>query len=135
MIALLLAASLLPDPTLTPGHVMTTSRAEVCERGYSKRVRKVSTATKREVMRRYGINPDRRPSLEVDHLISLSLGGSNDPRNLWPQLERPRPGFREKDRVEFRAWLEVCAGRLDLREAQRRMATNWYGLYLEYFDR
>ena len=135
MIALLLAAALLPNPALTPGHVMTTDRETVCERGYSKRVRAVSPAMKRAVMRAYGINPDRRPSLEVDHLIPLSIGGSNDVRNLWPQLERPRPGFREKDRLEFRAYLDVCAGRLDLKYAQRRMATDWRAFYVELFGK
>jgi 5-methylcytosine-specific restriction endonuclease McrA len=24
---------------------------------------------------------------EIDHLISISLGGSNDIKNLWPQTE------------------------------------------------
>jgi len=128
-------AGILPDPALTPGHVATTDRATVCERGYSRRVRKVSTATKRAVMRAYGIDPDRRPDLEVDHLIALSLGGDNSIENLWPQLARPLPGYHQKDRLEHRAWLDVCAGRLDLKYAQRRMAEDWVSFYAEVFGR
>jgi hypothetical protein len=34
---------------------------------------------------------------EVNHLISLELGGSNGIKNLWPQPYYPQPGAREKD--------------------------------------
>ncbi len=127
------AAGLLPDPILTPGHVATTDRATVCERGYSRRVRKVSTATKRAVMRAYGIDPDRHPRLEMDHSVPLCLGGSNDKRNLWPQLARPEPGYLTKDKTEWRAHLLVCSGQMDLQYAQRRMAEDWISFHREVF--
>lgn len=64
-------------------------------------------------------------SYEVDHLISLELGGSNSPRNLWPEAAQPRPGYHEKDRVEDELHAAVCAGRVSLRAAQDGIAANW----------
>jgi hypothetical protein len=61
---------------------------------------------------------------EVDHLVSLELGGSNGIANLWPEAAEPRPGFHEKDRYENYLHAEVCAGRMPLQEAQRRIADN-----------
>ena len=67
---------------------------------------------------------------EEDHLISLELGGApKDPRNLWPEPYKPPPGAKEKDTVENFLRREVCAGRLTLEEAQRRIATDWYAVY------
>lgn len=128
MIVLLLAAALLPRPDLTPGAVMTTSSAEVCERGYAGRVRKVSTATKRAVLKAYGIRCTTAcgKHYEIDHLISLELGGSNEPSNLWPQpYEPPAPGAHAKDLLENYLHHQVCAGEMTLEDAQRAIARDW----------
>jgi hypothetical protein len=37
---------------------------------------------------------------EVDHLVSLELGGSNDRANLFPEAASPRPGSHDKDKRE-----------------------------------
>ncbi|HVI91157.1 MAG TPA: hypothetical protein VM659_22855 [Dongiaceae bacterium] len=65
--------------------VLTTDRGRICTAGYSKTVRNVPTAEKNTVYREYGITNHRTGEYEVDHLISLELGGSNDIANLWPQ--------------------------------------------------
>jgi hypothetical protein len=62
---------------------------------------------------------------EVDHLVSLELGGSNDLSNLWPEAAEPKPGFHEKDKVENYLHDQVCSGALSLEEAQTTIATNW----------
>lgn len=129
MIALLLAAAVavpnVPDPRLTPGDVLTTDARVVCAPGYARTVRHVTEATKRAVMRAYGIDPDHHAPLEVDHSISLELGGSNDPKNLAPQRYEPRPGAHEKDLLENFLHGEVCAGRMKLTDAQHQIATDW----------
>jgi hypothetical protein len=69
----------------------------------------------------------QRGGYELDHLISLELGGDNARANLWPE-PHDRPGFQAsqtKDGVENRLHDLVCAGRLDLAAAQRAIATNW----------
>src|SRR5215468_306538 len=71
----------LPDPTLTPGAVMTTDAATVCMPGYAKSVRHVSGNVKAKVYAEYGITSRQPGEYEIDHLISLELGGSNDIKN------------------------------------------------------
>jgi len=120
----------LPDPRCTPGAIFTrASRGAICKRGYAGRVRNVSASLKRRVYASYGIRHHKRGSYEVDHLVSLELGGSNDEANLFPEAANPRPGFHEKDRLENRLHALVCEGRESLRTAQRRIAGNWLAEY------
>ena len=125
----------LSDPACTPGaRYSKVTRAQVCRPGYAKAVRNVSTATKDAVYRAYGI--DRHfdgADGEVDHLVSLELGGSNSVANLFPESASPRPGSHEKDRLENELHREVCAGRLSLRRAQRLIAGNWVAAYRARF--
>jgi hypothetical protein len=51
---------------------------------------------------------------EVDHLVSLELGGSNALTNLWPEYYYDPWGARTKDRLEGKLHDLVCAGRLSL---------------------
>jgi hypothetical protein len=69
---------------------------------------------------------------EVDHLISLELGGSNIIRNLWPEPYAGRWDARTKDVLENRLHDLVCARQLSLRRAQHQEATNWVAAYRRY---
>ena len=122
----------MPDPALTPGDVFPVGAAEICVRGYAGRVRDVHDSVKNQVYAEYHIASHKPGEYEVDHLISLELGGSNDIKNLWPQPAEPRPGFHEKDRLEDALHDLVCAGKLDLTVAQHDIATDWYAAYLRY---
>jgi hypothetical protein len=135
-VVLLVAASVfagtsaVPDPGLTPGAVLTTDATKVCRAGYARTVRHVTEATKREVFRRYGIRCTAcGKRYEVDHLISLELGGSNEVTNLFPQPYEPRPGAHEKDLVENWLHAEVCSGRMGLPEAQHEIAMAWLSVW------
>jgi 5-methylcytosine-specific restriction endonuclease McrA len=70
---------------------------------------------------------------EVDHLISLELGGSNARSNLFPEAASPRPGSHEKDRLENELHREVCSGDIGLRHAQRLIAGDWVAAYRARF--
>jgi hypothetical protein len=122
-----------PDPMLTPGHIYTNiTEKDVCEPGYSGRVRNVPEIEKKQVYARYHTERPTNPSsYEVDHFISLQLGGNNDVENLWPEPEEPRPGFREKDKVENYLHRLVCDGTISLKTAQDRIQSDWYAVYLE----
>ena len=85
----------------------------------------MTEATKRLAYSRYGIAAHATGQYEVDHLIALELGGSNTIRNLWPEAALPLPGFHEKDKVENYLHRQVCAGRMTLKVAQRKIVTNW----------
>lgn len=116
--------------SITPGAVLTSDANEVCQPGYSKRVRDVSDELKTEVFREYGIS---RPAhylgmYEVDHLISLELGGSNSISNLWPESATPPYGFPQKDIVENAAHEAVCSGKMKLIDAQFKIANDWVQL-------
>jgi len=128
-----------PDPALTPGAVRTTSRDEICTTRTAA-VRNVSGAEKLAVYRRYGMagpseafpGTELLPPYEIDHLISLELGGSNDATNLWPQAFDQPMGAHQKDALENRLHKLICAGRIPVEEAQRAIATDWVSAYAKY---
>jgi hypothetical protein len=122
-------SGLYPDSRLTPGDVLpNVTEADVCKPGYAGTVRDVPQSVKDEVYRRYGIK-NITGEHEVDHFISLELGGSNDVTNLWPEFYEPRPGAHEKDKVENYLHKQVCDGKMSLAEAQRQIRTDWYAVY------
>jgi hypothetical protein len=123
----------LPDPALTPGDVMTTDAATVCTPRYAKSVRHVSGKVKAKVYGEYGIASHRSGKYEVDHLISLELGGSNDIANLWPESYQTEPwNAHAKDKLEDRLPNLVCSGGMRLEDAQRAIARDWIAAYLRW---
>ena len=105
------------------------TKDQICVSGYSKSVRNVPESEKNQVYLEYGITSRQTGEYEVDHLISLELGGSNDISNLWPEAAQPTPGFHEKDKVENYLHAQVCSGKITLQEAQLRIANNWEEFY------
>jgi hypothetical protein len=69
---------------------------------------------------------------EVDHLISLELGGSNAIGNLWPEPYAGVWGARTKDVLENRLHDLVCSGMLSLPKAQHLEATDWVAAYRRF---
>jgi hypothetical protein len=125
-----------PDPKLTPGAVLTIDVAKVCMPGYAKSVRHTSGKLKEQVYRAYGITKEQRASgthFEVDHLISLGLGGADVAENLWPQSYDTQPwNAHVKDKLEDRLHALVCSGKMPLEQAQRDIATDWIAAYHKY---
>ncbi|MEO7022104.1 MAG: HNH endonuclease signature motif containing protein [Ktedonobacteraceae bacterium] len=120
----------LPDPACTPGDILPNATVQqVCTAGYASAERNVSQSLKRQVYAAYGITQRLPGQYEVDHLVNLSIGGSNDLTNLWPQPATPVPGYKEKNRVEVYLQSQVCSGALSLREAEIEIATNWVAVY------
>jgi len=128
----------LPNPQITPGAIdpMVTPQnlqSTVCVRGYTATVRpdkRVTNRLKREQIRQYRYSDTDPRNYEQDHLIPLSIGGNpSDPRNMWPQPRDGAWGADEKNDLEFIAYRLVCNGQLNLKEAQRRIATNWIEAY------
>jgi hypothetical protein len=121
----------LPNQRLTPGVALKVGAAQICRPGYASSVRNVPKSEKEAVYARYRA-PHVPYAHEVDHLVSLELGGSNNIRNLWPEPYAGRWGARTKDVLENRLHDLVCAGRLRLRFAQRIEARNWVAAYRRY---
>lgn len=124
------AHSGLQDTACTPGDILpNVTKSQVCASGYARSVRNVPQSVKNKDYAEYGITSHRSGQYEVDHLVSLELGGSNDISNLWPELATPKPGFHEKDKVENYLHSQVCKGAMTLKAAQIAIATNWLAVY------
>jgi hypothetical protein len=121
-----------PDPRLTPGAVMTTDPSVVCHPGYAMTVRHTSGRLKHHIYVEYGL--DRRGGhYEVDHLIPLSIGGSDVAENLWPQSYETTPWNAEvKDRLEWKLLHLVCHGDVPMDQAQHEIARDWIAAYRMY---
>jgi hypothetical protein len=119
-----------PDKDCTPGAILSNAtKSDVCNPGYSQTVRNVPESEKNQVYDEYGIASHTSGQYEVDHFISLELGGSNDISNLWPEAAEPKPGFHEKDKVENYLHEQVCSGAMTLLEAQTKISSNWLDVY------
>lgn len=125
-----LAQNGLQDKECTPGQIIPgVTKDQICVPGYSKSVRNVPESEKKQVYESYGISERQLGEYEVDHLISLELGGSNDISNLWPEAADPVPGFHEKDKVENYLHSQVCSGIISLEEAQNEISSNWLQVF------
>jgi hypothetical protein len=120
----------LPDSPCTPGAIFPNATVQqMCGYGYASSVRNVPLSEKDQVYAEYGIYHHYSGQYEVDHLVPLELGGSNDIANLWPEAASPAPGFHQKDEVENYLHDQVCSGAMSLKDAQTQIATNWLAVY------
>lgn len=124
-----------PDRNITYGGVDIEATVDkICTPGYTQTVRNVNSSKKKEVFSLYkGADPNK-DSYEVDHLISLELGGNNDITNLWPQSYTIQWNAHDKDRLENKMHKLVCEGNLDLPTAQFEIATDWIKAYKKYIQ-
>lgn len=122
-----------PEPSLTPGAVVSVDREQVCDSARSKN-RTVPVSLQRKVFEEYGIPSAEPRAYEVDYLITPELGGADDIRNLWPQSYSSAVwNARVKDALEDRLHDLVCDGSLDLIAAQRDISSDWIAAYKKYF--
>jgi hypothetical protein len=120
----------LQDRACTPGAILpNVTKNDICQPGYARSARNVPDSEKNQDYAEYGITHHTTGQYEVDHLISLELGGSNDIANLWPEAASPTPGFHEKDKVENYLHDQVCSGAISLQQAQIEISTNWLLVY------
>ena len=127
----------LPDAAITPGAVRPgVTVADLCPVAHTGAVRNVSRSEKLVVYRAYGMTGPRTgrcaaaQGCEVDHLISLEIGGSNEPSNLWPQnYSGTAWNAHVKDRLENWLHAGICAGTITLEKAQHDIATDWIAAY------
>jgi hypothetical protein len=126
----------LPDSQCTSGAVFANITAsQACKAGYAQSVRNVPQSEKDEVYAEYGITQHAPGAYEVDHLISLEIGGSNDIKNLWPQSYTGPYNAHMKDTLENFLHDQVCSGKLQLQCAQRAISSDWITAYNEMMNK
>jgi hypothetical protein len=82
----------------------------------------------------YGLTPrSYGRTIEIDHIVSLELGGSNDVANLFPEPGSGVANYHTKDVLENKIHDLVCSGAMPLREAQRQIAADWEALYTKVY--
>jgi len=107
-----------PNTTKTPGHLCTDENPDFEEYRYDEEIpychRNVSEARKRKIYESYGVPEDERGDYTIDHLIPLSIGGSNEPSNLWSEHKRVKA---TRPSTETDIFLAVKDGRMTQDEA------------------
>jgi len=127
----------LPDPKLTPGFTRSVTKEEVCTTK-TDTVRNVPDSLKKQVFTSYKMSGNDRSvckeGYEIDHLISLELGGANDIKNLWPQSYCGSPyNAHIKDKLENELHRRVCKNEMTLKAAQDCISSNWTLCYTQTF--
>jgi hypothetical protein len=128
----------LPDSHKTPGHATYHTAAKVCGTKSTKDERNVPDSVKTEVYDDYGAARcadycSGPQGCEIDHLISLELGGANTIDNLWPQPYDGEWNAHDKDRLEGKLHHMICKEKtITLKEAQKEIATDWIAAYKKY---
>jgi anti-sigma factor RsiW len=125
-------AASLPIRALTPGATARVDRDALCA-GQLPARSPIAAPVRQAVLRQYRMEQVPEHEYELDYLITPELGGTADPRNLWP--ERYASGIwnaRVKDELERRLPQLVCQGTLDLETAQQAIADNWILAYKKY---
>jgi hypothetical protein len=129
----------LPDRRCSPGaYSSKLTKTVICASTFhTGSIRSVPDAEKHQVEIEYGLQAKPYGStLEIDHIVSLELGGANDIANLYPEeatFANHTPGYHVKDKLENAAHKAVCAGTLSLHSAQQQIASNWEKLYKQLF--
>jgi len=107
-----------PDQAQTPGDVCDKSDPDFHEYRYDEKIpycaRNVSTSVKAAIYEAYGISQKQRRNYTIDHFIPLSIGGSNETENLWPEhklIKQQRPD------LEHDVYLSLKNGELSQAEA------------------
>jgi len=126
----------LPDRACSPGaRYSGLTKTVLCSAGFrTSSVRNVPESEKHRVEIEYGMAPKGYGrTIEIDHIVSLELGGSNDIANLYPEPGSGAASYHVKDRLENRLHRLVCAGTISLHAAQLGIAQNWLRLYKRVF--
>jgi hypothetical protein len=130
-------AGVLPDRACSPGaYDANVTQADIhqtiCVSGYTATVRNVPQSEKDAVYHEYGLDNHPPRSYEIDHIVSLELGGSNDVANLFPEKYAMTDGARTKDKLENKLGSLTCAGQITLKQARFDISSDWL-IYLHKY--
>lgn len=105
-----------PDQNFTPGHFCTIGDPDFKEFRYAENIpyceRNVSYSQRTAIYVKYNVPLAERGDYTIDHLIPLSLGGSNSELNLWPQHKILYTG-----NLEYQVYKLLRDGKITQKEA------------------
>jgi hypothetical protein len=126
-----IAAAQLPNSYNTPGAATKANAKQICAADYATAVKPVANWQKNAALERYGIRPESFNG-ELDHLVPVALGGSNDPENLWPIHSAGDMTPAAKARLAEKLKAMVCDGKMSLKDAQNAFKKDWTKAYTQY---
>jgi hypothetical protein len=139
LLAVTVKADTLPNQDLTPGIARDVDKQTLCTTS-TKLARNVPESVKKQSYANYGMTGnhtgycDGKSGCEVDHLISLELGGANDIKNLWPQPYDNSCNAHQKDALENKLHRLICKGTITMQDAQTAISVDWIAAYTKYID-
>jgi hypothetical protein len=108
----------IPNESISPGHLCSLEDKDFYELRYKESIpyckRNVSTFLKNRIYFIYNISEDKRKDYTIDHIIPLSIGGSNDPKNLWPEHYLVKNTRRN---LEYQTYINLKNGKINQSEA------------------
>ena len=108
----------------------------ICVKGYTKSIRPSALYTngvKEILLLDGGIDTAKSDEYQLDHLISLGLGGHPRARgNLALQRLDGDEGAKRKDRLEVKLQCLVCSRQVSLSTAQDAIYLDWIAAYHYY---
>src|SRR5882724_6880067 len=125
------AAAQLPSSFQTTGNKSKANEAQVCAADFEASVKPMAKWQREQALERYGKRPEDFTG-ELDHLIPISLGGTNDPENLWPLPANKDMGPDQKRELDLKLHELVCPKTLKLKDAQDAIKKDWVKAYNQY---
>jgi hypothetical protein len=119
-----IAAAQLPSSFQTPGAKGKASEAQVCAADFEASVKPMAKWQHDQALERYGKRPEDFTG-ELDHLIPISLGGTNDLENIWPLPPNKDMGPEQKRELDRKLHQLVCDKTLTLKAAHEAIRKDW----------
>jgi len=130
---------LVPDPNCTPGAANPSLTLAIlkdpsfttkCVRDKATKPQEKSKTYHLYQLTKPANNSGQTQTCELDHLVSLELGGADTLDNIWPQcgpshVALAKRFFKRKDTVENFLAKQVRDGKMTLADAQKGIATDW----------
>lgn len=118
---------LIPFEDTSPGHLCDVDDPDFDRLRYEEQIawcrRNVSWEERQAIYDKYEIPWECRHRYTIDHIIPLSIGGSNSDKNLWPEHRLVKS---MRDQFEYDIFLKVKAGELTQVEAVDLMMEEKY---------
>jgi hypothetical protein len=104
----------IPNKEISPGNLCSLTNKDFKELRYQEKIpycsRNVSTSLKDKIYNTYKIPKEERKNYTIDHIIPLSLGGSNDFKNLWPEHYEVK---NTRQNLEYNLYIKIREGKIN----------------------